>query len=139
MRKGIVACTLVAAAFAGTLTACGDDSSSSSPASAPGRQAGSTTAAAGGTVAIKTFQFTPHELVVEAGTTVTFENDDAILHTVTSGTRKGENTDTPDGRFDIELKDAGTTGSFTFAKAGTYTYYCRIHPGAGMTGEVVAR
>lgn len=142
MRKGIVASALAVAALSGTLTACGGDDSSSSTSSTSPAPAASGTGGGGeaqskDTVVIKTFEFTPKTLTVKAGTTVTFRNNDAILHTVTSGTRKGENKDTPDGTFDIELKDAGTTGTEKFDTPGTYTYYCKVHPGPGMTGKIV--
>ncbi len=108
---------LVAAAL---LTGCGGDDA---PKSAD--------------VKIKTFQFQPATLTVASGTTVVFTNDDQIEHTVTSGVRKGEKDDTPDGRFDIDLKTAGASGKEELDKPGTYAYYCKIHPGQGMSGKVV--
>jgi plastocyanin len=85
---------------------------------------------------IKTFIFRPHTLTVAAGTTVRFVNDDAILHTVTSGTRT-QTTTHPDGRFDARLDGKGSTYSHTFSRPGTYPLYCSIHP--GMTATVVVR
>lgn len=128
-RARIIASALVAVALTGAAAGCGDDDNGGGSKAAAG--------AASDVVTIKTFQFTPKTLTVKAGTTVTFKNDDAINHTVTSGTRKGENDNTPDGRFDLKLADAGSTATYTFEDAGTYPYYCLIHPGQGMTGKVV--
>jgi plastocyanin len=84
------------------------------------------------TVTIETFAFAPDPLVVEAGTSITFVNEDAIDHTVTAGTRDAPEPD----RFDGELPDEGATFELTLDEAGTYDYFCRIHPGPGMTASI---
>ena len=74
----------------------------------------------------------------EAGTTVTWTQEDAGVHTVTSGTvvqGTGGVTEKPDGTFDSGSIATGNTFEFTFDQAGTYTYFCYIHP-ATMRGEV---
>lgn len=76
-------------------------------------------------VTIVDFAFEPQELVVTAGTTVTWSNDDVTPHTVTAD----------DGAFDSGRMDPGGTFSFTFDEPGTYSYICSFHP--GMTGTVV--
>jgi plastocyanin len=63
--------------------------------------------------------YTPNTLSVAAGTTVTFVNHGTEFHTVTS--------DDPGRLFDISL-DTNKTATFTFAKAGTFTYHCGVHP-----------
>lgn len=57
-----------------------------------------------------------------AGSTVTWTNQDAILHTVTAGTATH-----PETTFNAKMNGAGSTFSFTFTKPGTYPYHCRIH------------
>jgi len=101
-----------------------------------------TKAASGPTVSIKLLAFNPTKLTVKVGAKVTWENDEAISHTVTSGTPIGIDATTglrasqkPDGRFNAKLNDKGSTFSFTYNTAGTYDYYCSIHP--GMNAEVV--
>ena len=94
------------------------------------------------TVQISGFRFQPAELTIAAGTTVTWTNDDAILHTVTSGTSVkkddfGNYQITPDGRIDGTLPDRGKTFSFTFATAGDYAYFCSRHN--NMTGRITVR
>jgi plastocyanin len=66
---------------------------------------------------------------VATGTTVTWSNDDTAAHTVTSGTPEGS-----DGLFDSSIFMAGTSFEFTFDEAGTYDYFCMVHP--WMTGII---
>jgi amicyanin len=85
------------------------------------------TAPAKAEVKIDNFSFAPAELTVEAGTTVTWTNRDDIPHTVVS----------TDKVFKSKVLDTDEKFSFTFAKAGTYPYFCSIHP--KMTGKVVVK
>jgi plastocyanin len=78
-------------------------------------------------VKIDNFIFGPETLTVPVGTTVTWTNRDDIPHSVVS----------TDKVFKSKLLDKNETFSYTFAKAGTYPYFCSIHP--KMTGKVVAR
>jgi plastocyanin len=87
-------------------------------------------------VEIETFQFGPKTIEVEVGDTVTWTNNDAILHTVTSGTREYDPTDSgrvtktdKSGRFDEQLDGKGSTAEVTFDEPGTYHYFCDRHPG----------
>ena len=68
--------------------------------------------------------YIPSKVSVNAGDTVTWSNDDTAAHTVTSGNP----TDGPDGTFDSSLFMAGTTFEYTFDTAGTYDYFCMVHP-----------
>lgn len=77
-------------------------------------------------VAIQNFAFTPSTLVVAKGTKVTWKNNDAAPHTVTSDSGNVLHSQT---------LSTGQTFSFTFTEAGTYNYHCSVHP--GMTGKVV--
>lgn len=88
-------------------------------------------AAAGSAVAVKQFQFMPGELAVKAGTTVTWTNEDDILHTATSGATPG----TSDGQFDGPMDGRGKSFSHTFSQPGRYPYFCNRH--TSMTGTVV--
>jgi plastocyanin len=76
-------------------------------------------------VTIQNFAFDPSNLTVKTGTTVTWTNLDSVNHTVTSDT----------GLFDSGELGKGSTFSFTFDKAGVYTYYCIPHH-SKMTGTV---
>ena len=78
-------------------------------------------------VKIDNFSFGPQTLTVPIGATVTWTNRDDIPHTVVS----------TDGVFKSKVRDTDESFSFTFTKAGTYPYFCSVHP--KMTGEVVVK
>ena len=78
-------------------------------------------------VKVDNFSFGPGTLTVPVGTTVTWTNRDDIPHTVVS----------TDKVFKSKVLDTDEKFSFTFAKAGTYPYFCSIHP--KMTGSVVVQ
>ena len=80
-------------------------------------------------VKIDNFSFGPAALTVPVGTTVTWINRDDIPHTVVS-------TDDPK-TFKSKVLDTDEKFSFTFSKAGTYPYFCSIHP--KMTGKVIVQ
>jgi plastocyanin len=80
-------------------------------------------------VKIDNFSFGPAALTVPVGTTVTWTNRDDIPHTVVS-------SDDPK-IFKSKVLDTDEKFSFTFSKAGTYPYFCSIHP--KMTGKVIVQ
>jgi len=78
--------------------------------------------------------FDPNPVTIAMGGTVTWENVDNAAHTVTSGSP----ADGPDGVFDSSLIMAGGASfSHTFDAAGTYDYFCMVHP--WMSGVVIVR
>jgi plastocyanin len=83
--------------------------------------------AANAVVKIDNFSFGPQTLAVPVGTTVTWTNSDDIPHTSVS----------TEGVFKSKVLDTDEKFSYTFTKAGTYPYYCTIHP--KMTGTVVVQ
>ena len=126
------------------LSACGGATETeSSPTTAANADAGNDSAQPAAVV-IKNIAFKPPSMKVLKGTEVTWSNEDAnVRHTATSGTpgtrtvsgvSKGSPAK-PDGVFDGDMPDAGATFAFTFKEAGTYAYFCEIHP--SMTGEIV--
>ena len=80
-------------------------------------------------VKIDNFSFGPAALTVSAGSTVTWTNRDDIPHTVVS-------SDDPKA-FKSKVLDTDEKFSFTFTKAGTYAYFCSLHP--KMTGKVIVQ
>jgi plastocyanin len=76
-------------------------------------------------VSIDNFTFKPDVLTVRAGTTVVFENDDDIPHTVVA----------TDGTFRSGALDSEDKFTFTFDQSGTYDYFCSLHP--HMMGKVI--
>ncbi|WP_407175874.1 cupredoxin family copper-binding protein [Bradyrhizobium sp. STM 3562] len=74
-------------------------------------------------VTIDNFTFTPPDLTVKVGDTVTWTNHDDIPHTVVSA-----------GKFRSKTMDTDNSFSFTFTAAGDYKYFCSLHP--HMTGMI---
>jgi plastocyanin len=92
-----------------------------------GRGLGAARAQEGAAVSIVDFAFDPAAVETPVGTTVTWTNDGAARHTVTSS----------DGAFDSDELALGASFSQNFTAAGTYTYFCQIHPQMTGTGTVV--
>ena len=76
-------------------------------------------------IKIDNFTFGPAEVKVPVGTAVTWVNRDDIPHTVVN----------TDKAFKSKVLDTDEKYSFTFTQAGTYPYFCSIHP--KMTGKVI--
>lgn len=80
-----------------------------------------------GAVDILDYDYSPRTLTVAAGSTVRFTNVGKARHTVTSITNE----------FDSGLMVSGDSYSFTFSAAGSYEYFCIVHPDMTGTVEVV--
>jgi plastocyanin len=79
-------------------------------------------------VVIANFSFAPQTFTLPAGATVTWTNRDNEPHTVTSA----------DNRFPKSpVLKPGQSFSNTFTAAGTYPYFCSVHP--RMTGKIVIK
>lgn len=79
-------------------------------------------------VVIKSFKFTPTELKVKKGTTVTWRNEDSAPHTV-------ESTTADNKVLDSDQLDQDDTFTFTFDQAGEFSYKCGLH--SSMRGKVI--
>ena len=77
--------------------------------------------------------YDPSPVNIAVGTNVTWINNDATLHTATSGTPDSG----PSGEFDSSYLTKGKTFSHTFDKVGTFDYYCTLHP--YMIGQIVVK
>jgi predicted secreted protein with PEFG-CTERM motif len=75
--------------------------------------------------------FIPSTVTIDVGGEVIWENADTMSHTITSGTA----AEGLDGHFDSSLVMSGSTFSHTFNEAGTFDYFCMVHP--WMVGSVV--
>ena len=79
------------------------------------------------TVPIKGFAFTPAEITIKVGQTITWTNNDPAPHNVTAN----------DGSFKSETLTNGQSYSHTFDKAGTYDYVCTFH--SQMKAKVIVQ
>jgi plastocyanin len=75
-------------------------------------------------VTIDNFTFKPEVITVAVGTRIVWENDDDIPHSIVETT----------GRFNSPALDTEDKYGFTFATAGSFEYFCGLHP--HMKGRV---
>jgi plastocyanin len=78
-------------------------------------------------VTIDNFSFAPGDLTVAVGTTVKFVNHDDIPHTVVEKNKS----------FRSKPLDTDDSYSYTFASAGTFDYFCGLHP--KMVGKIIVK
>jgi uncharacterized protein (TIGR03118 family) len=83
------------------------------------------------------FGFSPQNVTIAVGDTVTWTNTGSFTHTTTSGTTTG-GVRHPDGLWDSGSVLPGQTYSRVFAQAGTFPYYCTPHY-TSMTGTVTVK
>jgi plastocyanin len=120
---------VVAAAGLLVISSCSNSTSPYGGSSSTG--SGSASSGNGGnpsssTVSMIYSSFSPANLTVAKGSTVTWTNQDGMTHTTTSDA----------GGWDLSVA-SGTSKSVTFNNAGTYKYHCSIHP--YMTGSIVVQ
>ena len=81
--------------------------------------------------------FTPNAVTISVGEVVEWANTEtAVAHTATSGT--GGVIPSPDGAFDTGSIAAGSSVCLEFSEAGSYDYYCGVHP-ATMSGTITVQ
>jgi plastocyanin len=121
-----------------SLFACGSDNNPAAPTPAPSpapapapapAPSGATVTIGSGATTQGTNAFGMAPLTIATGTTVTFRNNDSVVHTATSDAAGVFNTG--------NISANGGTGTVTFATAGTMRYHCAIHP--GMMGSIVVQ
>jgi plastocyanin len=88
-------------------------------------------ASGGPSVRMKKFEFTPKEIKVKVGTTVTWMNAGTTAHSATA----------IDKSFNTRNLQPGETKSVTFSTPGTFVYHCVFHGNpddkSGMIGTVI--
>jgi plastocyanin len=104
------------------LTACGPKTEITPAGTLPPVQAGEVK------ISIANFAFDPATLTIPSGTTVTWTNNDSASHNVTGD----------DGSWGSKSLATGGTFSYTFTKAGTFSYHCGVHPSMIASITVVA-
>jgi plastocyanin len=140
LRRGpLLALLTLTLALGAGLAACGEDDESDSDSAATTTETTTTettTEAAGpstGTapkavkVEIADFTFDPATTTIQVGGKVNWDNQDEAVHTATA----------EDGSFDTGDIEPDKRGNATFKEAGTFAYFCEIHPDMKGTVEVV--
>ncbi len=134
--RALLAPALVATAL--VFSACGDDDDNSTDSVATetttettesGGSAPAPSGEASSSEKVKIVEFTyqPDPVTVQVGGKVIWQNEDAAPHTATAD----------DGSFDTGTIEQGKLKSETFKEAGTYPYFCEIHPDMRGAVEVV--
>lgn len=100
------------------LWGCANDSTNTYGSSPPNRETPNT-------VTMVNISFSPSNLTITRGTTVTWKNNDGVTHTSTS------NTDV----WDTGNISPGYSNTTSFNNVGTFGFHCSIHP--SMTGTIV--
>lgn len=78
-------------------------------------------------IRVDNFSFSPENLTVPINATITWVNKDDVPHVIASN----------DGVFKSKALDTDDKYSYTFTRAGTYPYYCSIHP--KMVGKIIVQ
>lgn len=87
-----------------------------------------------GTIRVLNNRFSPDDVTIAVGDSVTWRWEGGNSHSVTQGTTPNPSQD-PTRLFDHGPKTTGTFG-YRFTTAGTVPYFCRPHFAAGMTGTI---
>jgi len=120
-------CLCLAASGSLAVAGCGSDSKSKSGKSKTKKKKKSKPPAGGMAVSMQNITFSPNNLSVKMGDTVTWTNDESIGHDVTA----------EDGSFKSGAPGGlkqGDTFEHAFDKAGSFAYNCTVHP--NMTGTI---
>ena len=115
----------VCLALAAGVAACG--SSGVSPTHTSTESAATPVLSGKVLVKIHNFMFMPMNLIVKAGTKITFHNYDQTAHTATAINES----------FDTGAIQPGHSMTITFAKPGIYKYHCLFH--AFMLGTITVK
>lgn len=127
----------LAAAAILTLAACGGGTTSDAPATDPPASAPAVSdapstsvctpslAGINATVSMQGFAFDPGLITASVGDIIVWTNEDDVPHTATL---------TDDPACTTANLGNGISGGLTFSEAGTYAYFCKIHP--DMTGTI---
>ncbi len=136
MNKALITILLVIVLAVGGWAAFGRGKSNNStnstqnPSTTTNSASNASQSTATGAITIKNMMFTPPQISVQKGATVTWTNNDNVAHTVIDDL---SNVGGP-ASGNIE---PGSTYSFTFNKTGSFQYHCSIHP--SMRGTIVVK
>jgi plastocyanin len=137
--KKLLALILACLALGLVVAGCGgddDDDDGGGGASTSEQPAGGGGGGGGGgaQVSMQNIQFSPKDLTVKAGETITFTNKEAVAHDVhkTSGPGK-DFASGPTGGM-----QEGDTFKLTLDKPGKYDYVCDVHA-PGMAGTITVK
>ena len=128
---------LIIACLALGLAACGGDDDSGGGSGGGGSstgQSGGSSSGGGTSVSMENIQFSPNDLTVKAGQTVTFTNNESVPHDVHKESGPGDDFSSgADGGM-----QQGDTFKLKLDTPGTYKYVCHVHA-PGMSGTITVK
>ncbi len=125
----LLALALVACGSSGDDTSTESDATETTSEPSGNGPAPSGEAVRAAKVKIVEFTYGPDPVTVQVGGKVTWQNEDTAPHTATAD----------NGSFDTGTLERGKIKAETFKQAGTYPYFCEIHPTMHGTVEVVEK
>ncbi|HET7827446.1 MAG TPA: cupredoxin domain-containing protein [Candidatus Saccharimonadales bacterium] len=130
-KTGLIGIIVAALIVIGGAIALGHKSNNPNSANnTVSNQSSQSNAPASGTINIVNMLFTPSQITVRQGGTVTWTNNDKTTHTVE------DDLANVDGPHSGDIAP-GQSYSFRFEKTGSFQYHCRIHP--SMRGTIVVK
>jgi plastocyanin len=130
----ILACLALGLVAAG----CGGDDDNGGSGGDSGASKSEEPASGGGgggaQVGMENIQFTPKDLTVKPGETITFTNDESVPHDVHKTSGPGDDFSSGD----TGGMQQGDTFKLTLDKPGKYEYVCKVHA-PGMAGSITVK
>jgi plastocyanin len=135
--KKLLALILACLALGLVAAGCGGDDDNGGSSGDSGASKSEEPASGGGggaQVGMENVQFTPKDLTVKPGETITFTNDEAVPHDVHKTSGPGEDFSSGD----TGGMQQGDTFKLTLDKPGKYEYVCNVHA-PGMAGSITVK
>jgi plastocyanin len=127
---------LILACLALGLVACGGDDDDGGGGGGGGDSSQQPADSGGGgvEVSMENIQFSPKDVTVKAGETITFRNKESIPHDVHKTSGPGDDFSSGDSGG----MQQGDTFELKLDQPGTYEYVCNVHA-PGMTGTITVK
>jgi plastocyanin len=126
---------LILACLALGLVACGgDDDDGGGGGGGDSSQQPADSGGGGVEVSMENIQFSPKDVTVKAGETITFTNKESIPHDVHKTSGPGDDFSSGDSGG----MQQGDTFELKLDQPGTYEYVCNVHA-PGMTGTITVK
>jgi plastocyanin len=135
--KKLLALILACLALGLVAAGCGGDDDNGGSSGDSGASKSEEPASGGGggaQVGMENVQFTPKDLTVKPGETITFTNDEAVPHDVHKTSGPGDDFSSGD----TGGMQQGDTFKLTLDKPGKYEYVCNVHA-PGMAGSITVK
>ena len=121
-RNSVIVIVAIVSGFLAGFAGCNSDSSNPYGTASP---APSPTTSSPGTVVMSNYGFNPYALTIQRNTTVTWKNNDPVVHTSTSDS----------GAWNTGDINPGQSATTKFTTAGTFTFHCTYNAATRASKE----